>query len=344
MLTQELNMKMLSARLGILIAAFVLILSTAAAAQEYSDWSPAVNVGSTINTSANDQHPSLSKDGLTMIFVSTRTGGLGGNDLWVTKRDSLDDPWQPAVNLAFLNSAGTDFAPEFSTDGHWLFFHSDRPGSCGGVANLDIYAAHRKDKRDAFGWDEIDHLGCTLNTAASEAGPTVFHDPITGVFTMYMNRNLLIPPDTEGYDIYTSICPSDDLSACNRLQLWGPPVYVAELSYPLFRDTRTAIRRRDGLEMIMTSSRPGGCGAQDLWVSTRATTADLWSIPVNLDPINPVTNHPICTTNSSAIDGAMAISWDGTEMYFFSNRTGAGTFGGNDLYRTTRAKLKGPTD
>jgi len=324
------------ARISLSVVALAFALSVTAPAQEYSNWSAAVNLGPVVNSSANDQHPTISKDGLTMIFVSTRPPSAG-NDLWVTERDSIDDPWGPPVNLAFLNSPGTDFAPEFSTDGHWLFFHSDRPGACGGTVNTDIYAAHRKNKRDPFGWDEIDHLGCTLNTVATDAGPTVFQDPVTGIFTMYINRNLLIPPDTEGFDIYASTC-SADISSCNRLQLWGPAVYVPELSYPGFRDTRTAIRRRDGLEMILTSSRPGGCGSQDLWVSTRATTDEPWSTPINIDPINPATGHPTCVTNSSAIDGAMAISWDGTELYFFSNRPG---FGGNDLYRATRHKLTG---
>lgn len=307
-------------------------------ASEYSDWSSAVNVGPVVNSTANDQHPTLSKDGLTMIFVSTRSGGLGGNDLWVTERDSVDDPWGPPVDLLYLNSTATDFAPELSTDGHWLFFHSDRQGACGGTVNTDIYAAHRKNARDPFGWDEIDNLGCTLNTSAGEAGPTVFQDPTTGIFTMYLNRSIN-PSDPESFDIYSSTC-FVDLSSCNRLQLWGPPIYVPELSYPLFRDTRTAIRRRDGLEMILTSSRPGGCGGQDLWVSTRDTTADLWSTPVNIDPIDPATGHPTCVANSTATDGAMAISWDGTELYFFSNR--AGGRGGNDLYRATRTKLRGP--
>lgn len=324
--------------LTVQIIALGLVCFSAVDAQEYSAWSPAVNVGATVNSTANDQHPTISRDGLTMIFVSTRAGGAGGNDLWVTQRDSPDDPWGPPANLSFLNTPSSDFAPEFSTEGHWLFFHSDRPGGCGSSPNTDIYAAHRKDKNDPFGWNEIDHLGCTLNTSTSDAGPTVFQDPITGVFTMYINRNLVHPPDTESFDIYASTC-SADISTCNRLQLWGPAIYVAELSVPGFRDTRTAIRRRDGLEMIVTSSRPGGCGSQDLWVSTRAATDDPWSIPVNLDPINPATGLPTCVTNSTAIDGAMAISWDGTEMYFFSNRGGG--FGGNDLYRTTRTKSNG---
>lgn len=310
-------------------------LATSASAQQFSEWSAPVNLGPVINTSANDQHPTISKDGLTLIFVSTRAGGAGGNDLYVTERDSLEDPWGPPANLTMLNTPFIEFAPELSTDGHWLFFHSDRPGGCG---STDIYASHRQNKRDNSGWETPINLGCVLNTAFQDAGPTVFQDPVSGVFTMYINRTAT-PADPESLDIYASTCAAD-LSSCNRNQLWSEALLVPELSYPGFRDTRTAIRRRDGLEMILTSSRPGGCGSQDLWVSTRATTADPWSIPVNLDPINPATGKPTCVTNSSALDGAMALSWDGTELYFFSNR--AGGFGGNDLWKSTRTKITGP--
>ena len=41
--------------------------------------------------------------------------------------------------------------------------------------------------------------------------------------------------------------------------------------------------------------------------------------------------------NSSANDGAPALSRDGTELYFYSNRPGG--FGANDLYVVTRTKL-----
>jgi len=106
---------------------------------------------------------------------------------------------------------------------------------------------------------------------------------------------------------------------------------VTELNGP-YRDTRTAIRR-DGLELFISSDatgRPGGVGGQDLWVSRRATTSDPWSTPVNLGP----------TVNSSYFDGAPALSFDGTTLYFFSARPGG--FGANDLYVTTRARLGGP--
>jgi hypothetical protein len=48
-------------------------------------WSTPVNVAS-VNTSSSDVTPSLSFDGLTMIFASNRPGGDGGNDLWITTR------------------------------------------------------------------------------------------------------------------------------------------------------------------------------------------------------------------------------------------------------------------
>jgi hypothetical protein len=49
-------------------------------------WSTPVNVGSSINTSASEQHPSLSADGRTLFFGSNRAGGSGGADLYVTTR------------------------------------------------------------------------------------------------------------------------------------------------------------------------------------------------------------------------------------------------------------------
>jgi peptidoglycan-associated lipoprotein len=66
-----------------------------------------------------------------------------------------------------------------------------------------------------------------------------------------------------------------------------------------------------------------------LWVSTRNSTADAWLTPVLLPNVN-----------TGTLEGGPALSWDGTELYFFSARIGG--LGGNDLYRSTRTKLTGP--
>src|SRR5207248_2491861 len=64
-----------------------------------SEWSPPVNLGPTINTSANEVNAALSPDGLSLYFTSDRPGGLGGNDIWVSHRDCDDCLWGPPANL-----------------------------------------------------------------------------------------------------------------------------------------------------------------------------------------------------------------------------------------------------
>jgi OOP family OmpA-OmpF porin len=54
-------------------------------ASVWHPWNTPVNASS-LNTSANDGAPSLSWNGRTLYFDSTRPGGLGGRDLMVTAR------------------------------------------------------------------------------------------------------------------------------------------------------------------------------------------------------------------------------------------------------------------
>jgi hypothetical protein len=52
----------------------------------HESWSAPVNLGARLNTTVNDQHPSLSSDGRTLLFSSDRPGGLGSSDLWMSTR------------------------------------------------------------------------------------------------------------------------------------------------------------------------------------------------------------------------------------------------------------------
>jgi hypothetical protein len=52
-------------------------------------WSAPQNLGPTINTSSADGGPALSCDGTTLYFYSTRPGGVGKEDLYVTTRAKL---------------------------------------------------------------------------------------------------------------------------------------------------------------------------------------------------------------------------------------------------------------
>jgi hypothetical protein len=258
----------------------------------------------------------------------------------------LDDCWQTPKNLGpVVNSASNEGVPNLSTDGHWLYFNSNRDGGA------DLYVSHRHDAGDNFGWETPIDLGPTINIPGFfQNSPTPFEDDVTGTHYLYYTQKPNPPPppasNDDLNDIYVSTCTAD-LSACNTQGLWGPGTLVDALNSP-FRDTRTAIRRRDGLEMILSSGRPGSLALENLWVSTRATAQDQnWStpVPVNCDWLPTLPQYLDCLphppdvphVNSPAFDGGPVLSWDGTELYFTSQRTGV--LGGFDLYVSNRTKL-----
>jgi len=39
-----------------------------------------------LNSPASEQQPSLSGDGRTLVFASSRSGGFGGTDIWMATR------------------------------------------------------------------------------------------------------------------------------------------------------------------------------------------------------------------------------------------------------------------
>jgi WD40 repeat protein len=328
-----------------------LLVATLAQAQQFSEWSPPTNLNAillsdgtvcppVVNAASNDMQPTISKDGRSLIFTSDRPGGSGAQDLWVTERASVDDCWKKPMNLgSIVNSPYNDAGPNLTTDGHWLYFHSRRLGGCSGGSgpsfSAELWVTHRRNARDDSGWEKPINLGCTINMQGfHQNAPLHFEDETTGTQFLYFTR-LPVGKPLNFYAIYVSICIAD-LATCNTHGLWSSGIPVDAFNPPPGggETTRTAIRRRDGLEMIFSSGRAGGLGGIDLWRSARpAITLDQknWSPPV-----------PLTVLNSPATDGGPALSWDGTELYFHSNRAGVpGVAGGSDLYISKRTKLMG---
>ena len=324
----------------------LLLLAGTASAQGFGPWSQPVNLGPAINSAADDMHPALSKDGLSLYFSSNRPGGAGGLDLWVSQRDSVDSPWQQPQNQAMLNTHFDEHAANLTMDGHWMFFYSTRPGGCNGGDSAELWASHRHNRHDALAWEPPINLGCTLNVpGADEGAPAFWRDEDT--LYLYFARNFT-PADPNGFQIYLSTC-TEELNECNEQRLWSPAEYVTELNSPGHRTTKTGIRQRDGLEMIVTSNRTGTTGAIDLWVATRASAHDPWRIPVNVNLDNQdkclqagIAPESCPSVNTTANDGAAALSWDGKTMLLYSNRSGG--MGGNDLYISTRERLHDEND
>lgn len=280
------------------------------ASQRFSDWSAPVNLGPPVNSGSIDQGPFISRDGLTLYLASNR-GGLGGQDIYVSHRRSVDDPWGTPQNLGDkINSTSNDAGPTLSNDEHRLYFLSGRAGGFGGT---DLYVSRRRDNRDDSGWQTPENLGPQINTAANERGLTLFEDDETGTTTVYFDSDRAGHGDV---DIYTTTLDADGL--------FGPATLVPELSSA--SNELLPWIRRDGLEIFFDSDRAGTLGLRDIWVSTRESTSDSWSPPVNLT----VVNSPVGEQRA-------ALSFDGRTLYLTSSRPGG--FGDNDIYVSTRTKL-----
>jgi peptidoglycan-associated lipoprotein len=83
-------------------------------------------------------HPSISKDGLTLYFVSDLAGGFGKKDIWKVTRLRAGDAWSKPVNLGpDINTPGDELFPYIREDGT-LYFSSD---GLIGMGGLDIFKA-----------------------------------------------------------------------------------------------------------------------------------------------------------------------------------------------------------
>jgi len=103
----------------------------------FDPWGTPVNLGPTVNSTADDYTTDLSADELLLFFQSLRPGGYGLTDLYVTRRRTKSDPWEPPVNLGPpVNTSASEGAPNISADGSTLYFHSDRAGTFG---NWDLW-------------------------------------------------------------------------------------------------------------------------------------------------------------------------------------------------------------
>ena len=278
----------------------------------FSTWSEPANLGSIINTTFNEQGPTLSNDELSLYFGSDRPGGIGGFDVWVSERACKTCAWETPENLGpAVNTSSDETGPGLSVDGHLLFFRSTRPG---GAGLGDIFLAKRDDPKDDFGWGDPVALGPDVNTAAAEAGAEFLQSAEDGAANLYFNR---APPGGTA-DLYAAAITRDG-------ETRGPALLISELSDPIATDQGPTLRS-DGREVFFFSTRSGGIGGADLWTSTRRSVHDPWTPPVNV-------GAPL---NSTAAEQQPSLAGGGLTLLFASSR--AGGSGGTDIWMSTRAR------
>ena len=99
-------------------------------------WGEPQNLGEPINTKGTEMAPFLHPDGRSLYFSSDKHVGMGGFDLFMSRRGE-DGKWQQPVNLGFpINTQGDEINFFVAADGKTAFISSQREGGQGGY---DIY-------------------------------------------------------------------------------------------------------------------------------------------------------------------------------------------------------------
>jgi len=283
-----------------------------------SEWSEPVWLGPDINSPQRDLEPALSPDGFSIYFNSERAGGLGGMDLWVSRRECETCPFGPPTNLGpLINSGVNDEAPSISHDGHLLFFDSTRDGGLGGA---DIYVSWRVDTHDDLGWGPPVNVGPGINSAGHDQEGALLRGGDDLGSTLFFVRNA---GRSEIYSATVRIAVREggDL----RVEVEGPALPVAELNHPTANTWSPSVRA-DGREIVFWSGpQRGGLGGADLWKSTRRSRHDPWSEPTNL-------GAPV---NFAFADLTATLSADGGTLVFASGPQRGG-LGLPDLWMSTR--------
>lgn len=237
-----------------------------------SNWTNATNVLE-INSEKDEGGACISSDGKTAFFVECWTkDGFGDADIY--SASIVEGKWEKIKNLGKgINTKYWDSMPFISADGSELYFASDRPGGYGGT---DIYIS--KLLRSGA-WGEPRNLGSDINTSDDEKSPILSPN---GEMLYFASNGL---GGVGGFDIYISKLVRNRWS---NPQNAGTPINSSadELYFSLSAEEDT---------IYISSSRSGGFGRFDLWMTDRNPFKDSarYEFYVTGRVIDSVTNRSV---------------------------------------------------
>ena len=246
-----------------------------------------------LNTAAAEAHLRLTPTELAGVFQSNRDGGLGSTDIYSATRTTIGDTWTNVAPVGGVNSASGDNDPSISADQLTIYF------ARGG----DILRATRASATSAFATPvALAEIDSTLNDFA----PYIVEDGTALYFSSARNS------DAGVSELFVTQPLAD-----------GGFTAVANVAGTNLKtgDNRFAAVTADQLVMYFASTRGGGAGGYDVWVSTRASTTAGFGAP-----------RVVPEVNTTADEQPGWVSSDRCRLYF--SRSG-GT-NSDDLYVATK--------
>lgn len=211
-----------------------------------------------VNSPADELGPELSPSGDRLYFYSDRDGGLGGYDVWVTRRTASG--WSEPQNLGpSVNTAANEYGAALTPAGDRLYFSSNRARRGEPVTSPDAWRATVRERRARHDYDlyvaALDAEGLptassapvhALNTSHDEASPAV--SP-AGDFVYFASDR---PGGVGGYDVWRARLSGDHVAAPEGL---GPAVNSTS------NDLDPALST-DGFRLYFSSDRRAGTDAE----------------------------------------------------------------------------------
>ncbi|MEI6684023.1 MAG: OmpA family protein [Bacteroidota bacterium] len=156
------------------------------------EWSSIHSVSNKINLPGSwESQPTISADGNTLYFVSDRTGGYGGYDIYRSIKSESGE-WGTPINLGpAINSKGNEKSPFIHPDGKTLYFSSD---GWPGLGGYDIFFSKLNDRG---GWSKPKNIGYPINSPEDEIGFFVSTDGTKGYFASNKYKGI------GGWDLYS---------------------------------------------------------------------------------------------------------------------------------------------
>lgn len=106
-------------------------------------------------------HPSITKDGNRIYFMSDMPGGIGGTDIYYTQKQK-NGTWGKPVNVGKpVNTVGNELFPFISTDSVLYFSSNMHPG----MGKLDIF--YTRQVSDSL-WEEPQNMRPPINTIGDD--------------------------------------------------------------------------------------------------------------------------------------------------------------------------------
>lgn len=205
-------------------------------------WSPPVNLGADINTPGNEETPFIAKDDITLYFTSDFHPGLGGVDLFYTRK-MANGKWDKPTNLGYpINTQLDERCLAIGANGIDAYIASERKDGYGGLDlyQFELYNKARPVKTGyvkgvVYDARSFKKLKAKIELIDLATGKTVIEsqsNKLTGDFLVCLqgNKNYALNVSAEGYLFHSENFALKDQSATEPLLLNIPlnPILTGE--------------------------------------------------------------------------------------------------------------------